>query len=264
MYFDFPDISPVIFSIGSLSIRWYAMAYLAGIVAAWCLTKRNINKYNLGISSEQLDDLVFYVTLGIILGGRLGYVCCYGNGYFWQNPKEIFAVWHGGMSFHGGLIGLSASVFLADKKNFWNNLDKAALIAIVVLPIGRIVNFINGELWGTPTAHPWGVVFLGADFQPRHPVQIYEAVFEGPFAALVIYALKNKLSKSGDIACAYGIFYALARFITEFFREPDIPVGYIFTFFSLGQILCFIQLIVISIIFKYKRTRQKAICRKSD
>ena len=168
------------------------------------------------------------------------------------------------MSFHGGLIGLSASVFLADKKNFWNNLDKAALIAIVVLPIGRIVNFINGELWGTPTAHPWGVVFLGADFQPRHPVQIYEAVFEGPFAALVIYALKNKLSKSGDIACAYGIFYALARFITEFFREPDIPVGYIFTFFSLGQILCFIQLIVISIIFKYKRTRQKAICRKSD
>ena len=168
------------------------------------------------------------------------------------------------MSFHGGLIGLSASVFLADKKNFWNNLDKAALIAIVVLPIGRIVNFINGELWGTPTALPWGVVFLGADFQPRHPVQIYEAVFEGPFTALVIYALKNKLSKSGDIACAYGIFYALARFITEFFREPDIPVGYIFTFFSLGQILCFIQLIVISIIFKYKRTRQKAICRKSD
>ena len=106
MYIDFPDISPVIFSIGPFSFRWYAMAYLAGIVAAWLLTKRNIAKYNLGITNEQLDDLVFYTTLGIILGGRIGYVVCYGDGYFWKHPSEIIAVWHGGMSFHGGIAGV--------------------------------------------------------------------------------------------------------------------------------------------------------------
>ncbi len=244
----------------NINFSWYGLVYALGFILF--LIKQNPKNddnsfyYRLYIS--------IYAAIGAIVGGRLFYIVCYEPDYYIHHLLECFQIYKGGMSFHGGLIGLSASVFLADKKNFWNNLDKTALIAIVVLPIGRIVNFINGELWGTPTAHPWGVVFLGADFQPRHPVQIYEAVFEGPFAALVIYALKNKLSKSGDIACAYGIFYALARFITEFFREPDIPVGYIFTFFSLGQILCFIQLIVISIIFKYKRTRQKAICRKSD
>ncbi|WP_303963878.1 prolipoprotein diacylglyceryl transferase [Succinatimonas hippei] len=244
----------------NINFSWYGLVYALGFVLF--LIKQNPKNddnsfyYRLYIS--------IYAAIGAIVGGRLFYIFCYEPDYYIHHLLECFQIYKGGMSFHGGLIGLSAAVFLADKKNFWNNLDKAALIAIVVLPIGRIVNFINGELWGTPTTLPWGVVFLGADFQPRHPVQIYEAVFEGPFAALVIYALKNKLSKSGDIACAYSIFYALARFITEFFREPDIPVGYILTFFSLGQILCLIQLIVISIIFKYKNTKQKAICRKSD
>ena len=113
MYIDFPDISPVIFSIGPFSFRWYAMAYLAGIVAAWLLTKRNIAKYNLGITNEQLDDLVFYTTLGIILGGRIGYVVCYGDGYFWKHPSEIIAVWHGGMSFHGGIAGVILGLLCA-------------------------------------------------------------------------------------------------------------------------------------------------------
>ena len=202
----------------NINFSWYGLVYALGFILF--LIKQNPKNddnsfyYRLYIS--------IYAAIGAIVGGRLFYIVCYEPDYYIHHLLECFQIYKGGMSFHGGLIGLSAAVFLADKKNFWNNLDKAALIAIVVLPIGRIVNFINGELWGTPTTLPWGVVFLGADFQPRHPVQIYEAVFEGPFAALVIYAFKNnKLSKSGDIACAYGIFYALARFITEFFREPD-------------------------------------------
>lgn len=135
MYIDFPDISPVIFSIGPFSFRWYAMAYLAGIVAAWLLTKRNIAKYNLGITNEQLDDLVFYTTLGIILGGRIGYVVCYGDGYFWKHPSEIIAVWHGGMSFHGGITGVILGLFCFARRYAFPFLKITDIVALYV-PIG--------------------------------------------------------------------------------------------------------------------------------
>ena len=154
MYIDFPDISPVIFSIGTFSFRWYAMAYLAGIVVAWLLTKRNITKYNLGITNEQLDDLVFYTTLGIILGGRIGYVVCYGDGYFWKHPSEIIAVWHGGMSFHGGIAGVILGLFCFARRYafpFLKITDIVALYVPIGIFLGRLANFVNGELWGRVT-----------------------------------------------------------------------------------------------------------------
>ena len=182
MYFDFPDISPVIFSIGPFALRWYAMAYLVGIVTAWILTKRNIRKYNLGITTEQLDDLVFYTTLGIILGGRLGYVICYGDGYFWQHPAEILAVWHGGMSFHGGIAGVIIAIYCFAKKYKFPYLKITDLVALYVpigIFLGRLANFVNGELWGRITTVPWAVKFPDGGYLPRHPSQLYEALTEG-------------------------------------------------------------------------------------
>ena len=192
MYIDFPDISPVIFSIGPFSFRWYAMAYLAGIVAAWLLTKRNIAKYNLGITNEQLDDLVFYTTLGIILGGRIGYVVCYGDGYFWKHPSEIIAVWHGGMSFHGGIAGVILGLFCFARRYafpFLKITDIVALYVPIGIFLGRLANFVNGELWGRVTTVPWAVKFPEGGYLPRHPSQLYEAATEG----LLMFAILNLL-----------------------------------------------------------------------
>ena len=151
MYIDFPNLSPIAFSIGGFGLRWYAIAYLVGIISAWILTRRNIKKYNIDISDAQLDDMVFYVTLGIILGGRLGYVCCYGNGYFTKYPSEILAIWHGGMSFHGGIVGVILGLLYFSYKykfKFLMITDLVALYVPIGIFLGRIANFIIGELWG--------------------------------------------------------------------------------------------------------------------
>ena len=182
MYIDFPEISPVIFSFGFFSLRWYALAYLAGIISAWILVKKNIAKYNIDISSEQLDDMVFYTTLGIILGGRIGYVLCYGGDYFLKNPSEILAIWHGGMSFHGGIVGVIAGLWYVCYKykfKFLKITDLAALYVPIGIFLGRIANFINDELWGRVSTVPWAVKFPSGGYLPRHPSQLYEACTEG-------------------------------------------------------------------------------------
>ncbi len=243
MYFDFPNISPVIFSIGSFSLRWYALAYLAGIVSAWLLTKRNIKKYSLGITDEQLDDLVFYVTLGIILGGRLGYVCCYGDGYFWRNPQEIFALWHGGMSFHGGIIGVILSLYLFAKKYqfpFLKITDIVALYVPIGIFLGRLANFVNDELWGRVTTVPWAVKFPEGGYLPRHPSQLYEAMLEGVMMFIVLNVLWKKSfvrNHTGIISSIFLIFYAFSRIVVEFFREPDQQIGFLFGGVTMGQLL---------------------------
>ena len=225
MYIDFPDISPVIFSIGPFSFRWYAMAYLAGIVAAWLLTKRNIAKYNLGITNEQLDDLVFYTTLGIILGGRIGYVVCYGDGYFWKHPSEIIAVWHGGMSFHGGIAGVILGLFCFARRYafpFLKITDIVALYVPIGIFLGRLANFVNGELWGRVTTVPWAVKFPEGGYLPRHPSQLYEAATEG----LLMFAILNLLwrrpyvrNHNGIISAAFLIVYAISRMCMELFSR---------------------------------------------
>ncbi len=243
MYFDFPDISPVIFSIGPFALRWYAMAYLAGIVIAWLLTSRNIKKYNLGISTEQLDDLVFYTTLGIILGGRLGYVICYGDGYFWHYPAEIFAVWHGGMSFHGGITGVIIALYCFAHKYKFSYLKITDLVALHVpigIFLGRLANFVNGELWGRITTVPWAVKFPDGGYLPRHPSQLYEAMTEGVLMFIILNLLWRKefvRSHTGIISAVFLIIYGLSRISMEFFREPDRQIGYIAGSVTMGQIL---------------------------
>jgi phosphatidylglycerol:prolipoprotein diacylglycerol transferase len=243
MYIDFPDISPVMFSIGPFSLRWYAMAYLVGIISAWFLTKKNIDRYNLGISSEQLDDLVFCTTLGIILGGRIGYIVCYGDGYFWHHPSEIIAVWHGGMSFHGGIIGVILGLFYFAHKYkfpFLKITDIVALYVPIGIFLGRLANFVNGELWGRVTTVPWAVKFPTGGFLPRHPSQLYEAFAEG----IVMFVILNTLWRhqyvrehTGIISACFLIIYASSRICMEFFREPDPQIGFLFNGVTLGQIL---------------------------
>ena len=243
MYIDFPNISPVAFSIGSFSLRWYALAYLFGILSAWWLTKRNIDKYKLGITSAQLDDLVFYTTLGIIFGGRIGYILCYGNGYFWHYPKEIFAIWHGGMSFHGGIVGVIFCLYLFARKYkfpFLKITDIVALYVPIGIFLGRITNFINGELWGRVTTVPWAVKFPDGGYLPRHPSQIYEAFSEGVLMFVILNLLWRHAfvrNHTGIISATFLIVYTVSRLCMEFFREPDSQIGFIVGQVTLGQIL---------------------------
>lgn len=243
MYIDFPNISPVAFSIGSFLIRWYALAYLFGILSAWGLTKRNIAKYDLGISSVQLDDLVFYTTLGIIFGGRLGYVFCYGDGYFWHYPLDIFAIWRGGMSFHGGIVGVILGLYLFARKYkfpFLKITDIVALYVPIGIFFGRLANFVNGELWGRVTDVPWAVKFPTGGYLPRHPSQIYEALSEGLLMFFVLTLLWKKeyiRNHYGIISAAFLIIYGTSRMCMEFFREPDPQIGFIFAHVTLGQLL---------------------------
>lgn len=243
MYIDFPEISPVIFSIGSFSLRWYALAYLVGIISAWLLIKRSIVRYNIDISFEQLDDIVFYSTLGVILGGRIGYVLCYGGNYFIENPAEIFAIWHGGMSFHGGIIGVIIGLCFFCYKykfKFLKITDLVALYVPIGIFLGRIANFINDELWGRVSTVPWAVKFPSGGYLPRHPSQLYEALTEGLLMFLILNFLWKKefiRSHYGIISSVFLIMYATSRICMEFFREPDAQIGFIANNITMGQIL---------------------------
>lgn len=262
MYFDFPAVSPVIFTIGPFALRWYAMAYLVGIIAAWILTKRNIKKYSLGVSDEQLDDLVFYTTLGIILGGRLGYVICYGDGYFWRNPAEILAVWHGGMSFHGGITGVIIALYCFTRKYQFSYLKITDLVALYVpigIFLGRLANFVNGELWGRVTTVPWAVKFPDGGYLPRHPSQLYEALTEGVLMFILLNLLWRKefvRSHTGIISAAFLIIYGLSRICMEFFREPDRQIGYIAGNVTMGQLLS-LPFLILGIYILHRSLRTK-------
>ena len=239
----YPEISPVMFSIGPVDIRWYSMAYLLGIIAAWLLVKFNIKKYQLSISNRQLEDLVFDVTLGIVLGGRLGYVLFYGQNFFWSNPLEILAIWHGGMSFHGGIIGVILALWYGAHKikyPFLSLTDLTALYAPIGIFCGRLANFANDELFGRVTDVPWAVKFPNGGYLPRHPSQIYEALLEGAclFAVLnLIWRIRWVRQHNGFISAIFLIGYGCFRMFLEQFREPDVQLGFVFMHMTMGQIL---------------------------
>lgn len=241
----YPDISPIIFSIGPLAIRWYSMAYLLGILSAWFLVSKNIKKYDLPITKINLEDLVFYVTLGIILGGRIGYVLFYGTDLFLQNPLEIFAIWHGGMSFHGGILGVIIAIYLCSKKikyPFLGLTDLVALYTPIGIFLGRLANFANDELWGRITNVSWAIRFPSGGYLPRHPSQLYEAFSEGllMFIALnLLWKIQFVRQNKGFISGAFLSLYSLFRIIMEQFREPDAQLGFIYANITLGQILSF-------------------------
>ena len=237
------NFDPVAFQIFSLEIKWYSLSYIIGILTGWILAKRILIKDN--NLREKFDDYITYVILGIILGGRLGYIIFYNFDYYLNNIVDVFKVWQGGMSFHGGLLGLIIVSVLFAKKNNHNPyiyLDIVSLVAPIGIFFGRIANFINSELYGKETVLPWGVKFEKIDNLYRHPSQLYEAFFEGLFLLVILIFFQKSISAKnpGFISGIFLIFYSFFRFVIEFFRVPDAQLGYVFLNLSMGQILCLI------------------------
>ncbi len=237
------NFDPVAFSLFSLEFRWYSFAYIFGILAGWFLAKKIFIKYdNL---KEKFDDYITYIILGIIIGGRLGYVIFYDLDYYLMNLVEIFKIWNGGMSFHGGLLGVIVVSILFAKKHYHNPyiyLDIVSVVAPIGIFFGRIANFINSELYGKETTLPWGVKFEKIDEVYRHPSQLYEAFFEGLLLFLILIFFRKSFSSKnpGFISGIFLVFYSTFRFLIEFLRIPDEQLGYIFFNLSMGQILCLV------------------------
>ena len=241
------NFDPVAIQIFSLEIKWYSLAYIAGILLGWILSKK------IFISNEDLrdkfDDFITYIILGVILGGRLGYVFFYNFDYYSENIIDIFKIWQGGMSFHGGLIGvIIVSIWFAKKnnQNVFNYLDIISLVAPIGIFFGRIANFINSELYGIETSVPWAVKFIKIDDIYRHPSQLYEAFFEGIilFSILIYFRSKGFQKIPGLISSLFLIFYSIFRFVIEFFRMPDEHLGYLFLNLTMGQMISFLFFLI--------------------
>ena len=248
------NFDPVAFELFTFEIRWYSLSYIFGILLGWLYCRKILIKNNEYL--ELFDDLITYIILGIILGGRLGYVLFYNPIYFKNNISEIFMIWNGGMSFHGGLLGTILATYLFCKKKNINSfifLDLISLSAPIGIFLGRISNFINSELYGRETDVAWGFKFLKVDSLTRHPSQLYEAFFEGIllFVLLNFFYKKFINIKPGIISALFLIFYSFLRFLIEFTREPDSHIGFLLLNLSLGQLICIIFLII-GIILYYR------------
>lgn len=235
----FPIIDPVALSLGPLSVKWYGLAYVAGLIGGWWYARRLVAAEGLWggrarPKPEELDDMLLYVALGVVLGGRLGFVLFYDLARYLARPQDIFAIWQGGMSFHGGLVGAVLALWLFARRRGYPALsvfDIAATVVPIGLFLGRIANFINAELWGRPAPDvPWAMVFPNAGPLPRHPSQLYEALGEGLvlFALLALLVRAGGFRRPGLVAGVFGMGYAVARIVCEFFREPDPQLGFLF------------------------------------
>jgi phosphatidylglycerol:prolipoprotein diacylglycerol transferase len=236
-----PQIDPVAFAIGPLAVRWYGLMYLVGFAAAWWLGLKRIRDNQAPITRRQFDDLIFFGVLGVILGGRLGYVLFYKPEYYAANPLEIFAIWQGGMSFHGGLIGVIAAMWYHARRNgvdFLRLADFIAPLCPLGIAAGRMGNFINGELYGRVTDLPWGMVFRQAGDAPRHPSQLYQFALEGLTLFALLWWFSAKPRARGQVSALFLIGYGVLRFIAEFGREPDAFLGLLAFGLSMGQWLC--------------------------
>ena len=249
------NFDPVAFQIMSFEIRWYSLAYILGILIGWILCKKIFIK-NLDIN-QKFDDYITYIIIGIIIGGRVGYVLFYNFNYYINNIFDIFKIWQGGMSFHGGLLGIIVASILFAKKNNQDAFvytDLVSLVAPIGIFFGRLANFINSELYGKVTEVPWAVTFVKVDNLSRHPSQLYEAFFEGIilFILLLYFRNKNFLAKSGLISGLFLIFYSVFRFCIEFFRVPDEQIGYLIFNLSMGQIISLVFIMIGTIVFYLK------------
>ena len=249
------NFDPVAIEIFSLDIRWYSLAYIVGILFGWFVAKKIFIK-NEDIN-KKFDDYITYLIIGIILGGRIGYILFYNLEYYLNNLIDIFKIWEGGMSFHGGLIGIIITSIIFGKRNNQNPflyMDIVALVAPIGIFFGRLSNFINSELYGKVTDLPWSVTFIQIDNLPRHPTQIYEALLEGIILFVILMNFKNKnfLSKPGLISSLFLIFYSIFRFSIEFLRVPDEQLGYLLFNLTMGQILSVILILAGLILFYFK------------
>jgi phosphatidylglycerol:prolipoprotein diacylglycerol transferase len=251
-----PNIDPIAFSIGPLAVRWYGLMYLAGFAIGWGLGLRRIKQGAAPITRQQLDDLVFLIVLGVILGGRLGYVLFYKPGYYASHPLEIFAIWQGGMSFHGGLLGVMLAMVFAARRSGtdWLRLmDFLAPLCPPGLAAGRLGNFINGELPGRVTDLPWGMVFRGAGDAPRHPSQLYQFALEGVALFVLLWWFSSKPRPRGQVSAMFLLGYGVLRFIAEFGREPDAFLGYLALGLTMGQWLCLAMIAAGGALFAWSR-----------
>ena len=258
---EFPNINPVALDLGVIKIRWYALSYIVGILLSWFLILKIIKIKKIDLNSKETSDLISNCMIGIIIGGRLGYVIFYNPEYYSNNLVEIFKIWNGGMSFHGGFVGVVFAVIYSSKLFKIPILTFADLIAIVApvgLFFGRLANFINGELFGRTTNHSFGIIFPNGGDVPRHPSQLYEAFFEGIVLFIILWVMMHLfdlLKKPGIITSLFIFLYGLFRFFIEFFREPDQHIGLLYFEFSMGQILSFPMILIglyFSIIFYNK------------
>ena len=253
--FIHPEFDPILLQIGPLAVRWYGLMYLLGFGAFWWLGCKRAAQKDSFMPVEQVSDFLFYAFLGVIIGGRMGSVFFYNFDYFLIRPFYLLEIWRGGMSFHGGLLGVIVAMALYQRKQGWGFLRLADFVAPLVplgLGLGRIGNFINGELWGRATDLPWGVVFPQIDQIARHPSQLYQAFLEGLvlFAILWIYSSRPRLT--GSVSACFLIFYGLFRFLVEYVREPDGHLGFVaFDFLTMGQLLSLPMIVIGLLLFYY-------------
>ena len=256
----YPIIDPVAISLGPIKVHLYGLMYLIGIASAWLLLSLRVTKEYSPIKPEALEDLIFYGAMGVILGGRIGYVIFYNFNQFLADPLVLFKVWEGGMSFHGGLLGVIFAMWLSARKNQCTMLALTDFIAPVVpigLLAGRIGNFINAELWGRATDVYWSFIFPGAGPLPRHPSQLYEAALEGLVLFLILWIYSSKQRPYMAVSGMFALFYGIFRFIVEFYRVPDAHLGYLaMDWLTMGQILStpmiIVGIILLSLAYKSK------------
>jgi len=245
---QYPSIDPAMLSFNlfgrEMAIRWYGFFYVASFILGYIFYRRVLKIRGVKITRDQYEGIIFSIMLGVILGGRLGYVLFYNLPWYLRHPQEILFVWEGGMSFHGGALGVIIATWIylkRQKLNFFKLADPAMPLVAIGLGLGRLGNFINAELWGKVTNLPWGMVFPGGGPLPRHPSQLYEAFSEGLLLFVILYVLSRKVNTRGVV---FGVFlagYGLLRFIMEFFREPDPQIGFVFLSLTMGQTLCLIM-----------------------
>jgi phosphatidylglycerol:prolipoprotein diacylglycerol transferase len=256
---NYPNIDPVALSLGPLKIHWYGIMYLIAFASAWWLGRYRARQANSGWKAEQVEDLIFVGALGVVLGGRLGYVFFYNFSAFADNPLILFRIWEGGMSFHGGLLGVMLALWLYARKHqrdYFAVLDFVAPLVPIGLGAGRLGNFINAELWGKVSDVPWAMVFPGAGPEPRHPSMLYEFFLEGIVLFLLVWFYSAKHRPIMAVTGLFGAGYGLFRFLVEFFRTPDAHIGYLaFDWLTMGMVLS-LPMVVIGIgmvIFAYRR-----------
>ena len=258
------DLNPILINFGFFEIRWYSLAYILGILIGWWIAKKiivlKVENRTVAFDVKSFDDLISYIIISIILGGRLGYIVFYNSSYYFNNPVDIFKIWQGGMSFHGALIGVILGTYLFSNKikiNSFFFLDVIASVAPIGIFFGRIANFINSELYGKPTNLFWSVIFPEVDNIPRHPSQLYEATLEGVVLFIILISLiYKKTTNTGIVSALFMILYGLFRIVCEQFREPDIQVGYLFDLFSMGSILSFFMVVIGLFILKKAKNNE--------
>jgi phosphatidylglycerol---prolipoprotein diacylglyceryl transferase len=234
------DFNPILIDLGLIRVSWYGLMYILGFIASYLLVRYQMKRKDFGITKVEAENLYFYLIIGLIAGARLGYVLFYDLPTYLADPREIIAVWHGGMSFHGGLIGVLIVGILfswKNRKSFWKIADLIIVTAPIGLGLGRIGNFINGELYGRVTDVPWAMIFSKGGSLPRHPSQLYESALEGGALFLILWFVKDRKLPAGGLLALFLSLYGLFRFFVEFFREPDPQLGFVFGPFSMGQVL---------------------------